>query len=62
MAVNFKELEVFLKEELVDNSKLMIIDEIGRMELMSKYFYGKIQDYLNEPEKIIVASINEKPA
>ena len=54
--VNLKDLEeigVKAIEKAIADSDIIIIDEIGKMEMFSRSFKGVVQEALNSPKKVI---------
>ena len=55
-------MDEYIEKNINTDSKLYIIDEISEMELCSKNFKTKVEDLLKDPEKIVIASIDDGPS
>jgi len=58
--VNVENFEKIVKEINTNKCDILIIDEIGKMELLSKKFYLWIKDLLEVEKPRILATIGEK--
>ncbi len=57
--VNLKDIDDIAVPSIDLNSDIIVIDEIGKMECLSKYFVQKVFEALDS-EKILVGTIKEK--